>query len=87
MTTLFWVMSLISLVACGLLWGIDVNNSNKENKSIMSLTAGYSILFVALVLASWFASRIPEYVIYGGAALAGAYFGRYLIRKVANRKI
>lgn len=87
MTTQFWILSAVALVACLILWAIDFDKSTKENKSATSLTMGYAILYVAMILVCWFFNKIPAIVIYGAAVITGAYFGRYFIRKAANRKV
>lgn len=85
--SLFWLLSLVALIACAILLGIDYNNSTKDGKSKSALLTGYGLLLAALIFAAWGFNAIPQKVVYGAAVVGAAYFGRYLIRKIANRKV
>lgn len=83
----FWILTLIALAACAILLGIDYSNSVKDKQSKNTLLTGYIVLTAALIFACWGFNAIPEIVIRGAAVIAAAYFGRFLVRKIANRKI
>jgi hypothetical protein len=87
MENLFWILAAIALLSCLILFGIDYSNSIKDKQSKSSLITGYVVLTAALIFACWGFNAIPEVVIRGAAVIATAYFGRYFIRKIGNRKI
>lgn len=83
----FWLLTLIAVLSCAILLGIDYSNSAKDQQSRSTLLTGYAVLAAALIFAAWGFNAIPAKVIYGAAVVGAAYFGRYLIRRIANRKI
>lgn len=80
----FWILIAVAVVACLILFFIDLN---KDPAKKNSLIAGYIALIAALFVLVWFFNKIPAIVIYGAAVVAAAYFGRYFIGKIAGRKV
>lgn len=78
----FWILVAVTLISCGILFFID--RSGSKQSTLITL---YIVLAAALIFAVWGINAIPVIIIKGAAVVAGAYFGRYFIRRIAARKV
>lgn len=84
MTNHFWLMVVTAVISCGILFWIDYNKDRTAKKT---LTAGFIGLLALLIFAAWGFNAIPVIVWKCSAIVGGAYFGMYLLRQIASRKV
>lgn len=83
----FWILAAVVIIVSGILLAVDYSNSQKDKKSRIALIWGASIVAAAGLLAAWGYTSINPKLTGSAAMIALVYFGRYLTRKAANRKL